>query len=88
MSNLNLNDLPTTETLDAEAMEAVQGGLNAVVYNSQQANQIVTGGLGPIQAVNAPVSAPVTNLVENNPETSVDMDVLNLIGSHQNLLRP
>lgn len=88
MSTLKLSDLQTGQEMDAEAMQAVQGGLNAVVNNPQASNQTLPGGLGPMFALNLPVSAPTTVLTEVNPVVNVDLDLANLVGSHQNQLAP
>ncbi|EIJ37052.1 hypothetical protein [Thiothrix nivea] len=86
MSTLILKDLAENVELDAAAMASVRGGLNAVINNSQQANQNVVGGFGPITAFNSPVSAPSTVLTEANPVTRVDLNTFNLVGSAQNFI--
>jgi len=84
MANIKINDLTADKTLDLAAMANVRGGLNAVINNSQQANQVVTGGLGPVFAINNPVSQPSTVLTENNPFTSVNLNNINLMNALQN----
>lgn len=84
MSHLIIEDLEHHQELDAAALAGVRGGLNAMINNSQQANQVVTGGFGPVFAFNNPVSAPSTILTEANPITIVDLKTINLINSAQN----
>lgn len=84
MSQLKIDDLTQNTTLDEQAMAGVRGGLNAVINNSQQANQTIAGTYGPITAFNSPVSAPSTVLTENNPYTSVDLTNINLLNSFGN----
>jgi len=86
MSNLIIEDLTSSSELDQAAMAAVTGGLNAVINNSQQANQVVTGGLGPVFAINNPVSQPSTVLTESNPITSVNLTTINLTNAAQNAI--
>lgn len=86
MSKLVLEDLMENRDMDAAAMASVRGGLNAVINNSQQANQTIAGGYGPITAFNSPVSAPSTVLTEANPVTHVNLNTTNLVGSHQNAI--
>ena len=86
MTNLTIKDLTESATLDQHTLSSVRGGLNAVINNSQQANQNVVGGFGPITAFNSPVSAPSTVLTENNPIIRVDLSSFSLIGSHQNTI--
>ena len=84
MANITINDLNSDSTLDHAAMANIRGGLNAVIDNSQQANQVVTGGLGPVFAINNPISAPSTVLTENNPFTAVNLTNINLMNALQN----
>lgn len=86
MASIKINDLTADETLDLAAMAKVRGGLNAVINNSQQANQAVTGGLGPVFAINNPISQPSTVLTESNPFTSVDLTNINLMNAFQNAI--
>ncbi len=86
MTTLHIQDLDRSATLDNRTMASVRGGLNAVIDNSQSANQVVVGGNGPVFAINSPVSAPSTVLTESNPFTSIDLTNINLIGSYQNAL--
>ena len=84
MTKLIINDLDTATKLDASTMSSVRGGLNAVIDNSQAANQVVTGGVGPVFAMNNPISAPSNVLTESNPFTSVNMSNINLMNALQN----
>ena len=84
--SMKMKDLTSVETMKSEEMHEVRGGLNAIIDNSQQANQTVVGGFGPITAVNSPVSAPSTVLTESNPYTAVNLNTTSLVGSHQNFL--
>lgn len=84
MSNLIIEDLVESTELDQHAMAAVRGGLTANINNSQMANQFVTGGDGPVFAINSPIFAPSSVLTENNPVTVVDMNFLNLMNAAQN----
>ena len=84
MTKLIIKDLDTATKLDASAMSSVRGGLNAVINNSQAANQVVTGGAGPVFAMNNPISAPSNVLTESNPFTSVNMNNINLMNALQN----
>ncbi|EIJ37049.1 hypothetical protein [Thiothrix nivea] len=86
MTNLTIKDLTESATLDQHTLSSVRGGLNAVLNNSQQANQNVAGSFGPIMAINSPVSAPSTVLTESNPVTIVDLTSISLISSHQNAI--
>ena len=86
MTNLTIKDLTQSATLDQHTLSSVRGGLNAVINNSQQANQNVAGSFGPIMAINNPVSAPSTVLTESNPVTIVDLTSISLISSHQNAI--
>ncbi len=86
MTDMMIKDLEAAKALDAAEMSEVRGGLSAVVDNSQQANQHIVGGYGPIHAINAPVSAPSTVLTESNPYTVVNLNSTTLVGSHQNVL--
>lgn len=86
MTALMIEDFCSSATLDTVAMAAVNGGLNAVVNNSQQANQSIVSGYGPIFAVNHPVSAASTVLTETNPVTQVDLHQFNLINAFGNSL--
>ncbi len=86
MTTLIIKDLTANTELDHSAMAAVRGGLNAVINNSQIANQVVTGGNGPVFAINNPVSAPSTVLTESNPITMVDITNINFLNAYQNAL--
>ncbi|HHJ19255.1 MAG TPA: hypothetical protein ENJ84_05445 [Gammaproteobacteria bacterium] len=88
MTSLMIKDLTTHTDLDLDhsAMASVRGGLTAVINNSQIANQVVTGGNGPVFAINSPVSAPSTVLTESNPFTMVNTDTINLLNSFQNAI--
>ena len=84
MSNLIIDDMKTSTELDSSSMSAVHGGLNAVIDNRQQANQVVTGGAGPVFAINNLISAPSNVLTEANPVTLVDLNTVNLAAAAQN----
>lgn len=86
MTALIIEDLTASTDLDNNAMAAVRGGLNAVINNSQIANQIVTGGNGSVFAMNNPVSTPSTVLTESNPMTMVDITNINFLNAYQNAL--
>ncbi len=86
MTSLHIQDLDSSTTLDSSDMAAVRGGLNAVINNSQQANQVVTGGNGAVFAMNNPVSAPSTILTEANPITAVSSTTINFANAYQNAL--
>ena len=86
MTQLTITDLNRNDALDHNAMSALKGGLTANINNSQSANQVVTGGAGPVFAVNSPVSAPSTVLTESNPVTLVNMTTANLMNAWQNAL--
>ncbi len=88
MSTLKIAELATAITLDAKDMTAVRGVLNAVIDNSQLANQAIAGGYGPIFAVNSPISAPMTRRMESNPYTSVNLSQVGLVSSTQNSILP
>jgi len=86
MTKLIIEDLNTAADLDVSSMSAVRGGLNAVINNSQTANQVVTGGVGPVFAMNNPISAPSNVLTESNPFTSVNLNTVNLANAAQNVV--
>ena len=86
MSHLIIEDLSTSTELDQAAMAAVRGGLNAVINNSQAANQVVTGGAGPVFAMNSPISAPSNVLTESNPVTMLNLNTVNLTNAAQNAI--
>ena len=86
MTQLTITDLNRNDALDHNAMSELKGGLTANINNSQLANQVVTGGAGPVFATNSPVSAPSTVLTESNPVTLVNMTTANLMNAWQNAL--
>jgi len=86
MTKLIIEYLNTAADLDASSMSAVRGGLNAVINNSQAANQVVTGGAGPVFAMNNPISAPSNVLTENNPVTMLNLNTVNLANAAQNVV--
>jgi len=86
MTYLIINDLDTAAELDTSTMATVRGGLNAVIDNSQQANQVVTGGAGPVFAMNNPVSAPSNMLTETNPVTTVNLNTIKMTNAAQNII--
>ena len=84
MTHLIIEDLGQNTDLDTSALANIRGGLTAAINNSQQANQVVTGGNGPVSAFNNPMSAASTILTESNPVTIVDLTTINLMNSAQN----
>jgi len=84
MTKLIINDLNTAAELDASTMSTVRGGLNAVIDNSQSANQVVAGGTGPTFAMNNPISAPSNVLTEANPVLALDVSTVNMLNALQN----
>jgi len=82
MSNLMIQDLNKSQSMDHAAMSSVRGGLTigAITYSADQHQTIGGAGynVGNVNAVNAPTFAPVTNITEVSPINYTSLDIANL----------
>jgi hypothetical protein len=74
MTSLMIKDLACTKELSAEDRAAVHGGSN---FGSVGGQNLLSGGFGPVVAVNA----PTLTQTDIHPETNVNLNFANILGS-------
>ena len=74
MTSLMIKDLACTKELSADDRAAVRGGSN---FGSVGGQNLLSGGFGPVVAVNA----PTLTQTDIHPVTNVDLNFTNILGS-------
>jgi hypothetical protein len=74
MTSLMIKDLACTKELSAEDRAGVRGGSN---FGSVGGQNLLSGGFGPVVAVNA----PTLTQTDIHPVTNVNLNFANILGS-------